>query len=168
MKTPIEGAYHNRRIHMNLFVKDFLARNKVVIAYVRDVYGFRKGMVVALGPKTLGFSLVKKSEDVDYKRMKPHQLPTIQRMYHLGYPLEDIVESKAYQKCLNADGMIRVPRFNKDLAIYYAINSALSEEIKVEDDGTFIFDERVPADIDLWNVIEIVAERALKVKWEVK
>ena len=164
---------------MNSLVKDYMSKHKVLIAYVRDVYGFRKGAVVAISPTNLGFSMVKKSEDSDWKRVKPYQLPAVQRMTSLVrndngtevpvFTAEDIINSQAYQKCVRADHLIRVPRFDRKLALMYAIDSALANEIEVGEDGFLYADDRVPADYDLWKALELLVERAKKVvKWDIE
>jgi len=167
---------------MNSLVKEYMARNKVVVAYVRDVYGFRTGIVVALSKNQLGYSMVNKSADVEWKRMKPYQLPTIQRMIHLDYSIVDIVESSAYRKCVQNDHTVRVPCFDRKLGLMYAIDSALNKEIQYNDETkefitakkvvgfnqemkTPIFKSAVNSDPELWKVIKTVAERAGKVKW---
>ena len=169
---------------MNSLVKNFMTNNKTVVAYVRDEYGFRKGIVVAVGPGKLGYSLVKKSEDFQWVKMLPHQLPVVQRMGTMGFPPEEIVTSKPYQRCIRNWNQVRVPDFNKDTGLFYAFDSALNGEITylpdtqefetimevdkvVYTNGELIkkMKSAIPSDKDLWKVIRTVAERSLKVKW---
>jgi hypothetical protein len=153
---------------MDSLVRDFMSKNKVLVSYVRDVYGFRKGVVVALGKDQLGFSLVHKRMDVDWKRVMPHQLPNVQRMMHFGEDAETIMNSEGYQKCLRNGGEIRVPKFDRKLGLMYAIDSAKRNEITFEtaedEDGltSVIINGRVPNDPDLINVVFATRERAMK------
>jgi hypothetical protein len=176
---------------MNSLIKDFMKRNKVLVSYVRDVYGFRKGVVVALSATELGYSLVNKSADVGYEEMKVWQLPAVQRMAAATCKLEDgtkvpvysaenILQSKVLRKVAEDDNYVRVPMFNRKVGLHFAIDSAFDGEIKVVDGkittamsivgfdnttGKHIMESSIPKDKDLWDVIRIVAERASRAKW---
>ena len=53
---------------------------KTLITYVRDEWGFKKGVVVALGPTQIGWSLVHQDKDSFRARVKPSALPVIQTL----------------------------------------------------------------------------------------
>ena len=164
---------------MNGVVKDFMSKNKIIVSYVRDVYGFKKGVVVALGKDKLGFSMVKQSEDIEWKRLKPWQIPSIQRMSTMGVSLEEIMFSPAFEKLEKDDHSVKVPLFNKQVGLMLAIDSALRSEIQFDGeeiktskvptgiDGVTktIWDNRFPQDKDLLRVIYFVRHRALKARW---
>jgi hypothetical protein len=144
---------------MKSLVSEFMSKNKVLVSYVRDAYGFRKGVVVALDKDKFGFSLVNKAIDVQWKRMKPYQLPRLQRLVQLGVGIEEIVGTEAYRKCVAADHMVRVPMFNKREGLQRAIDSALNGEITYKD-GMMTMANRVPMDSDFVKVLEATRVRA--------
>lgn len=174
---------------MKSLIKDYMSKNKVLVSYVRDAYGFRKGVVVALGPTTLGYSLVNKSADVEYRDVKPWQLPAVQRMAAAkvevdgkmvpAFSASDVLASKAYRRA-SEELVVRIPLFDRKIGIMRAIDSALNEEIKVVDGKivtaqkvvgynletkTQVTESNIPKDKDFLDVIKVVAERASRAKW---
>jgi hypothetical protein len=147
---------------MESVLKDFMKRNKMIIAYSRDVFGFKNGVVVALGLDRIGWSMVNNTADIKYKRMKPHQIPSIQRMVRVvedssggTYTVPDaeaILNSKAYKKLINAHGDIRVPEFNRELGLIHAIDRALNNVVVVSDGGEGMYGD-VPSDENMVNLL---------------
>lgn len=176
----------------NFLVRDFLQKNRVLIAYVRDVYGFRKGAVVAFmvgsntdhelaegevptkGELRMGWSLVNKVEDIEWKELRPDQLPLIQKIDNLvenydGQGIEDspIFQAlekkaeKAYNKLVRNHLQVRVPKFDVNQALFYALDRALDdkEENRVEVVADVILGD-VPFDRDVQEAILATYGRA--------
>ena len=143
---------------MEHFVTNFMKQQKVLVSYVRTPYGFKKGAVVAFlktnkletpcgttddAPSKeirLGWSLVN-NRDGEWKYLRPDQLPVIQRRQHLQFrhENEEYLDSKpfkmltaradvAYKKCIRANLRIRVPKFDRTVALKLAIDRALAED----------------------------------------
>jgi hypothetical protein len=158
---------------MNGLVKDFMKRNKVAVSYVRDGFGFKCGVVVALGKDVLGWAMVNHDLDSEYKSLKPHQLPAIQKFVSKGGL--DVLNSRAYKKYSNVDGCVKVPIFNREVGLVIAINRALNNEIKIVetddpmDDGNMVLalEGKVPKDKGMIQAIFRMVEKSRKIKWEV-
>jgi len=129
-------------------VTDFLAKNKVVISYIRNNFGFKKGLVIAFllpngdeEPRAkqlrLGWSLVNNNEDVVWKYLRPDQLPIVQRKELVAARLKpqekkteqlkrlEVKAGKAVDRLLRQKLQVKIPKFEKRLALYYAIDRAL-------------------------------------------
>ena len=129
-------------------VTDFLAKNKVLISYVRNSYGFKKGLVIAFllsnsdkEPKAkelrMGWSLVNNNEDVVWKYLRPDQLPIVQRKELVAARLKpqekkteqlkrlEVKAGRAVDRLLRQKLQVKIPKFEKRLALYYAIDRAL-------------------------------------------
>lgn len=147
------------------FINEIVKASQFIVQTVRDSYGFPKGVVVACGKDRLGCSLVNRSEDVRWQRLKPTQLPAIQRMLQKEIPWNLIVKSKAYKKAERADHAIAVPLFNRRIGILLALDSAKRNEISV---WTEMVEEprfackRMPYDEELHDVLLSVYNRAQK------
>lgn len=173
----------------SLLIREFMDRNKVLIAYVRDPYGFRKGVVVAfmkdVTDKTLpteespvakelrlGWSLVNHTMDIDYKYLRPDQLPIMQRMetmFEKG--LEGTMEfnriagkaDAAYEKLIRHRLSARVPLFDRNEALLRALDRALdNEEVNIIEVGEFDILGDTPLDKDVLKAIRDTYMRARK------
>jgi hypothetical protein len=155
---------------MNSIVKYFMERNKVIVQYVYDRFGYRYGCVVAIGPGRLGWSMVNHSEDYEYKQVKPWQLPAIQRLKNI-LTAEDfpriMLQSPAYRAWINKDGLIRIPMFNRHRALEEAINKALRSQIFItesrEEGLTFV--GTLPNDKEMMDTLIYVQDRSKRAKW---
>lgn len=161
----------------NFLIRKFLQENRVLITYVRDLYGFRKGAVVALMDNEvlrIGWSSVNKTEDVMWKELRPDQLPLIQKIDHLvenydGQGIEDspIFQAlerkaeKAYNKLMRNHLEVRVPKFDVNQALFYAIDCAMKTgEDKVEVLSPDVILGDVPFDRDVVDAIHATFDRA--------
>jgi len=135
----------------------FIIEHSVKVAYVRNIFGYRKGVVVKIGKgkdAKYGWSLVHKSDYDFNKKVNYNQLPVFQEnIYH------DKVE--VLEKLLNNSGYVRSPKFNKEHGKAIAINRALQEPIIV--DPTFpILVGEMPHDKDLVAVLVDMIEHNRK------
>lgn len=134
-------------------VKKFMEENKTLVTYVRDDFGFRKGVIVFLDKDKFGWSMVHGTKDIEWRIMKPHQLPKVQYMKNLGYDDGFIYNSPPVQKCINMDNVIRYPLFNREEALFKAICRATSYETRVD---------QMPRDKNLQEAFLGARDRAFK------
>ena len=118
----------NRKTHRNPILSDYLSKNKVLIQYVYDVYGFRKGVVVSTAKDQLGWSLVS-NRDVDVQRLDPMTLPVIQKLIRAKASIEKIAASEAYLHALKEHCALPVPIFDPNIALFLAIGRSLVSTI---------------------------------------
>lgn len=164
---------------MKSFAKDYMKRQRVLVSYVRDTFGYKRGVVVAVAPGQIGYSQVHHSLDSDYKYVKPHQLPVLQKMeskmraeVESDIPVDTsyaILHSKAYKKLMDNEGVIHVPNFDKEKGITIALKRALDNPIKFtfsdpDDLGRCFLemDEDAPVDKDMVGVIFSMYEKSMR------
>jgi hypothetical protein len=126
----------------------FIIQHSVKVCYVRNVFGYRKGVVVKIGKgkdAKYGWSLVHKSDYDFNKKVKYNQLPVFQE--NIFHDKEEVLE-----KLLNIGGYVRSPKFNKEHGKAIAINRALQDPIQVEYEFPIIVGE-MPHDKDLVAVL---------------
>ena len=98
-------------------MKDYLLRHKVLVHYLHDVYGFRRGVLVATGKDRIGWSSVS-DYDVEIRRIDPLKLPAIQGLLKKGASLAQIMSNRAYQKAIKENCAIPVPTFDFNIGIF--------------------------------------------------
>lgn len=108
---------------LNPILKDYLAKHRVLIQYIHDLYGHRKGVLAATAKDRIGWSSVS-NYDVVLRRIDPLKLPVIQRLISTGAPLEKIMANKAYMKAIRKNCSIAVPIFDPDIGIFLAVGRA--------------------------------------------
>ena len=86
-----------RQRELNPILKAYLLQHKVLVQYLHDLYGFRRGVLVATGKDRIGWSSVS-DYDVEIRRIDPLKLPTIQGLMKKGASLAEIMSNKAYEK----------------------------------------------------------------------
>ena len=86
-----------RQRELNPILKDYLLQHKVLVQYLHDLYGFRRGVLVATGKDRIGWSSVS-DHDVEIRRIDPLKLPAIQGLVKKGAPIAEIMSNKAYEK----------------------------------------------------------------------
>ena len=151
------------RISKSAIARDFISQHRVLIGYVLDVFGFRKGVVVATGRRNVGFSIVNRSLDAEWIRIQPFRLPAIQRMVQKGLPLEEIVNSRPFRNCVRGNNAVRVPKFDTRMGFLLALDSALCGEVKFVDENVespVVYCPRMPNDPDLMRVVIQMIGRA--------
>ena len=160
---------------MDSVVKYFLSKNKVLLQYVYDEFGFKYACVAAVGPGRIGWSMCHHTEDSILRRMKPHQLPRIQRLAltcesESEFAME-MLNSHAYKRLMNANGYVRVPQFKRERAIEEAVNRALADKVWVEGE---VIDQTIPVktlagevpfDEQVVSILFQMDERSRNAKW---
>ena len=144
----------NRRKTMNPLLRDYLTRNRVLIEYVRSVFGYKKGVVVAISKDRVGWSLVNNTLDIQWRKVSAMSIPPIQKMVNEGKPLQEIVRHPAYVRAARNEFAIRVPQFDQDVGLLKALGRALEQGGKEK--GI----EPIPKDSELAAAIERMVERA--------
>ena len=132
----------------NGLVKDYLKNHKVLISYVRDKYGFRKGVVVAISKNQIGWSVVNPEDYVRYRGALT-SIPAIARDIKWDIPISEITKYLTFEKgCC----VIMQPSFDRNAGLYIALTRAL------QDDGTG--DRLLGRDKDLIQAVKDMCERA--------
>jgi hypothetical protein len=133
------------------FVEDYLKNNKIVIRYVRDEYGFKKGVVVATSVTNIGWAMLHKGIDYTYTHVSPFRIPYIQYLNSKKYDLMDtvkdevsragvpvdisiedaikfndsidgqIISNRGFLKVIKNDNWIYVPKFDREYVLTKAI-----------------------------------------------
>jgi hypothetical protein len=163
---------------------EYFRGNRVVVVYVRDIYGYRKGIVVALSPTQIGWSMVSK-RDFDYQNVNPMQTPYVQRIMARKVPISPlmtkgeiaeairanneidsaVLNDIGFQKVMKNDNWINVPVFNRASGLLRAINRAARSKFSINTDekGIVSFeanDPKFPKDEDLNDAVLRVIDKA--------
>ncbi len=151
-------AKPKQRKTMNPSLTQYLATNKVLVQYVRDINGYPKGLVVAISKDKIGWSLVS-TRDISLQRMDPVNIPVLRKLIENKSPIADIISHKAYQKCIKDHSSVTVPTFDRDTGFLIALGRSLIS--KLEDKDGKLFLEPAPAsDPELKAAISRMAVRA--------
>lgn len=133
------------------FVKDnhaFLAAraekgHPTLIAYVRDEWGFPKGVVVALSERKVGWSLVHTKKDRDRQQVSLVSLPLYQKLVRKADllasegKLQEALEvqnriialAKRYTEvAVETWGVLNVPRWDREKGLHNAFKSAANND----------------------------------------
>lgn len=132
---------------------EFLKNKDVKVAYVRDIFGYKKGVVVKIGrgkDAKYGWSLSNKS-DGDYIEREIHQLP----VFH-GKKLAADKELEIVKVLFKQRGIVRVPYFDTEVGKVIALSRALKNKVFMKDD--VVVAHNLPIDKDLINVIRDMIE----------
>jgi len=108
---------------LNPILKEFLLQHGVLVQYLHDIYGFRRGVLVATGKDRIGWSSVS-DYDVEIQRIDPLKLPTIQGLVKNGAPIAAIMSNRAYRRAIKKNCAIPVPIFDLNIGLFLAIGRA--------------------------------------------
>lgn len=61
--------------------KEVLEKDNILLSYITDKFGFKKGVVIAIGPGQVGWSLVNK-RDYEYQELGLEQIPALAGYIH--------------------------------------------------------------------------------------
>ena len=112
-----------RQRELNPIMKDYLLRHKVLVQYLHDVYGFRRGVLVATGKDQIGWSSVS-DYDVEIRRIDPLKLPALQRLVEKGAAISEIASNKVYRKAIKENCAVPVPIFDLNIGLFLALGRA--------------------------------------------
>ena len=112
-----------RQRDLNPILKEYLLQHRVLVQYLHDVYGFRRGVLVATGKNRMGWSSVS-DHDVEIRRIDPLKLPALQKLVKKGASIPEITSHKAYRKAIKGNCAIPVPIFDFNIGIFLAIGRA--------------------------------------------
>lgn len=156
--------------------KEFLKTHKTLVEYVYDGNGFKKGVVVAIGPDQVGFSLVAK-EDYKVYTGSYANIPAVKELFELGFNDPDVkakMDPESFSKIffslpafkdLQRYGKIFYPNFRKSLGLSIAIHRALNSYVpkkkffQNEETNTWEYTQ-YPFDDDLEATINRVYDRS--------
>jgi hypothetical protein len=150
-----------RKKYWNPLLSDYLSKNKVLIQYVYDLYGYPKGVVVSIAKDHFGWSLVS-NRDVVVQRLDPMKLPVIQKLIRAKAPVEEIIQTKAYLRALKDHCAIPIPIFDPNIGVFVALGRSLTSKISKSSDeaGTIGIQSKPPNDAELLTALTKIAVRA--------
>lgn len=161
----------------NSMANEFLAANDTLVMYVRDKFGFKKGVVIATGPGKIGWSLVS-SEDYETVHLDIEQIPKLAGYIHNpeahaswiededdellpAEALNALVKDSAFKDWAGSGGWIERPLFDKDTGLTFAINKMKALEAAAGPDrGLSLSDVDIPRDKDLRETVETMILRS--------
>lgn len=79
--------------------KEALETGNILLSYVTDKFGFKKGVVIAIGPGQVGWSLVNKN-DYEYQELGLEQIPSLAGFIHnpeAYIALEPVLDEEDYE-----------------------------------------------------------------------
>ena len=155
------------------FVKRFLKENRVLLSYIYDENGFKRGVALAINANQVGWSLVS-AEDYEPYRGRWQNIPAVQRIVQEADTVGDITAAEltkrifalpAFTKTDRAlrrqsplyirtvsELVVMKPRFDKYTGIAIALRRALADTKNEPQD--------LPADANAIAAITNVAARA--------
>ncbi|MGA2762967.1 MAG: hypothetical protein ABSG17_06350 [Spirochaetia bacterium] len=153
----------NRKRQGNPLLADFFRKNKVLIQYIYDVYGFPKGVVVSTAKDKVGWSLVS-NRDVHVQRLDPMKLPVIQKLIRAKASIEEITTSEAYLHALRQHCAIPIPIFDPNIALFLALGRSLLSTVSESEreGGALSVQPKPPNDKELKAAISRMVARSRK------
>jgi len=150
--------------------KNILDTQNILLAYITDKFGFKKGVILAIGPGQIGWSLVNKN-DYHYETLGIEQIPKlanfIQNPTRNGQDevtadeaLSALVDDTAFKAFIEAGGFIQVPDFDRASGIVQAYDRALLYQATKPDSGLTFDDVPLPHDKDLRGAIMYMIDRS--------
>lgn len=149
-----------------------IVNSDIILSYITDKYGFRKGVVLAIGAGQLGWSLVSK-EDHEYRDLGIEQLPWLaafiqhpnryrqeEKKLSAKKAIDILIHDPAFKSWSANGGMIQVPQFNRIRGIEDAYNRAILYSKTMPGKGLNFSDVPLPNDPDLMRALEIVNRRS--------
>lgn len=115
----------------NEYVKNAL-KQKHIIQYIRDSYGYVKGVAIAFGKDQIGWALVAPSDRV-WKKEKIHNIPAVSHLLRQGKTWNDLIPTPLVQNILNRGLIMQVPLFDKEVGLNKAIHRALASRTHVKE-----------------------------------
>jgi len=138
---------------MKTLVKEYMKTHRVMVKYLRDRNGFKKGVVVAIDENRYGWSLVAKSDYAPYTGSFM-EIPSIKRALKYGAGPEDVFNLHVFNSIRNGFA-VQEPMFNKNVALDFAISRAMNAPDP-------LVETSLPADPDLLEGISFLLRRAEK------
>lgn len=151
------------------FVKKFLNENRVLLSYIYDENGFKRGVALAINANQVGWSLVS-AEDYEPYRGRWQNIPAVQRIVREADTVGDITAAELTKRIFALPAftktgripvsrivsarelMVMKPRFDKYTGIAIALRRALADN-KSEP-------QELPEDANAIAAITNVAARA--------
>ena len=151
------------------FVKKFLNENRVLLSYIYDENGFKRGVALAINANQVGWSLVS-AEDYEPYRGRWQNIPAVQRIVREADTVGDITAAELTKRIFALPAFTKTgrvpdarivsvrelavmkPRFDKYTGIAIALRRALADTKNEPQD--------LPADANAIAAITNVAARA--------
>lgn len=151
------------------FVKKFLNENRVLLSYIYDENGFKRGVALAINANQVGWSLVS-AEDYEPYRGRWQNIPAVQRIVREADTVEDITAAELTKRIFALPAFTKTgrvpdarivsvrelvvmkPRFDKYTGIAIALRRALADTKNEPQD--------LPGDANAIAAITNVAARA--------
>jgi hypothetical protein len=109
--------------YLNPVLRDYLAKHRLLVQYLHDIYGFKHGVLVATGKDRVGWSSVS-NRDVEIRRIDPLRLPVVRKLIAEGASIEQISASKAYKKAIREHCSVAFPLFDLNIGLFLALGRA--------------------------------------------
>lgn len=147
-----------RAMWQNSIAKEILDTQDVMVTYVRDKFGFKKGVIIAIDAGQLGWSLVDQS-DYEYRDLTIEQIPALESYIHTPETfdkentIDGLVNHPAFKAWSRQGGCIRVPRFDRAQGIVIAMDRARTIASIESDKGLNFTDTKLPYDKEFLNTL---------------
>jgi hypothetical protein len=154
------GAKIKAQMWKSSIAKEILEGGSLV-TYVRDKFGFKKGVVVAIDRGQVGWSLVA-PDDHEYEYVRIEQIPVLSTILQTerfededgneATPhdvLKDFVTHPAFKEWSEQRGIIAVPKFDRATGIILAVDRARAYAAITPDQGKSFDDVPMPNDKEL-------------------
>ena len=154
------GNNTESRHKLSLILTSYMEAHKVLLSYVGDVFGFRKGVVVAVDQHRIAWSLVNRRDDVEAFRLRADQIPVLKVQIDAGVSFKNISRHPAYRKWSASGQIVFVPQFDKSIGVLKALDRALiSGETGHRGAGSL---QWLPHDAELREAIQKMKVRAAR------
>jgi hypothetical protein len=145
---------------MTTVLREFVMNHKMLVLYFNNLFGYRKGIIVALSENQIGWSCVHK-EDRVYRQMSPEQIPVIKQMIRCGVAAKDIFQSEPFKKYLRYYCKAEVPTFSRDEGLLIAIDRAVyCQKIVIENHK--VVEPKLPHMKELHRAFILMTQKAKK------
>lgn len=157
MKRQIQDASRKNSISL-----EYIKNNNILVKYVTDKFGFRKGVVVASGPGQIGWSIVSKEDYEEEQKLDALQVPRLASLVSENSleDLHDFVTDPAFKAWSENSGWVSRPKFDRNLGLTLALDSLKAMEAVAPGTGKSFDDVPMPLDDDLRYEIVSMIDRS--------
>ena len=142
------------------YVREYFANHRVLIQYVRDSFGLRKGVVIAIAPGVVGWSEIHPDDYIpwQYNLKDLCNLPSISKIL----ASEEAVRANL-SRCFDKPGYVRIylPSFDRKVGFEKALARATTLTTPFTEEESVDFERLgVPHDQDLRATIKAMIPRS--------
>ena len=137
LDSAITRARRPGKQDLNPVLRDYLAKHRVLVQYIHDLYGHRNGVLVGIGKDQVGWSSVS-NRDVEIRRVDPLRLPVVRQLIREGATIEKISASKAYRKAIREHCAVAFPLFDFNIGLFLALGRAEQGALQPMPDNRYL------------------------------